>query len=148
MSNPPPMPSRRQRSPVKAKADERVSDDERQAVVEQLRLNTADGRLDMDEFGDRVEIALVARTGSELCAVLSDLPHVDSPLIAAERRRTQVKAILIPYVLVNTFLVLIWALTDFGGYFWPVWPILGWGIGVVMAIAKVAGDSGRPGWRE
>jgi len=29
------------------------------------------------------------------------------------------------------FFVLIWALTG-GGYFWPVWPALGWGIGVAM----------------
>jgi hypothetical protein len=35
------------------------------------------------------------------------------------------------YVLVNALLVAIWAITMFGGYFWPMWPILGWGIGLV-----------------
>jgi hypothetical protein len=35
------------------------------------------------------------------------------------------------YVIVNIGLVVIWALTS-GGYFWPIWPILGWGIGVSM----------------
>jgi hypothetical protein len=34
------------------------------------------------------------------------------------------------YVLVNVFLVAIWALTSGFGYFWPVWPILGWGLGL------------------
>jgi hypothetical protein len=34
------------------------------------------------------------------------------------------------YVAVNALLVLIWALTS-AAYFWPVWPMLGWGIGVV-----------------
>ena len=33
-------------------------------------------------------------------------------------------------VLVCLGLIAIWALTGMG-YFWPVWPILGWGIGVV-----------------
>jgi 2TM domain len=36
------------------------------------------------------------------------------------------------YVMVNTFLVVIWSLTDGHGFFWPVFPIVGWGIGVVM----------------
>ncbi|HEX9236925.1 MAG TPA: 2TM domain-containing protein [Actinomycetota bacterium] len=28
--------------------------------------------------------------------------------------------------------MVIWALTDLHGFFWPVFPIVGWGIGVVM----------------
>ncbi len=35
------------------------------------------------------------------------------------------------YVIVNAILVAIWALSG-QGYFWPVWPILGWGIGLVL----------------
>ena len=35
------------------------------------------------------------------------------------------------YVLVNLLLIFIWAVTG-RGYFWPVWPIAGWGIGVAM----------------
>jgi 2TM domain len=33
------------------------------------------------------------------------------------------------YALVNLLLIVIWALTG-AGYFWPIWPILGWGIAV------------------
>ena len=40
------------------------------------------------------------------------------------------------YLAVNALLVLIWALTS-AGYFWPVWPILGWGIGVVSHAVSV-----------
>ncbi len=40
------------------------------------------------------------------------------------------------YVIVNSMLVAIWALTG-QGYFWPVWPILGWGIGLVFHGWKV-----------
>ena len=39
---------------------------------------------------------------------------------------------LLVYVLVNAFLVVIWALGDSDGFFWPVFPIVGWGIAVVM----------------
>ena len=34
------------------------------------------------------------------------------------------------YVVVNLLLNGIWAITDFGGYYWPIWPMLGWGIGI------------------
>jgi hypothetical protein len=33
------------------------------------------------------------------------------------------------YVLVNAMLIVIWAVTG-AGFFWPVFPIIGWGIGV------------------
>ena len=36
---------------------------------------------------------------------------------------------LLIYMLVNSFLVAIWAMTG-AGFFWPVFPIFGWGIGV------------------
>lgn len=35
------------------------------------------------------------------------------------------------YVVVNAMLVLVWYLNS-GGYFWPVWPALGWGIGLIL----------------
>lgn len=39
---------------------------------------------------------------------------------------------LFVYLAVNTLLVIVWAVTDAGGYFWPVWPIAGWGIGLTV----------------
>lgn len=35
------------------------------------------------------------------------------------------------YGVVNTILVVIWAATG-AGYFWPIWPIAGWGVGVAL----------------
>ncbi len=35
------------------------------------------------------------------------------------------------YLIVNAMLVAIWALSG-QGYFWPVWPILGWGVGLAI----------------
>jgi 2TM domain len=39
---------------------------------------------------------------------------------------------LLVYALVNGFLVAIWATTNAHGFFWPIFPMVGWGIGVVM----------------
>ena len=38
---------------------------------------------------------------------------------------------VVTYVVVNGFLILIWALSS-GGYFWPIWPMAGWGIGLAL----------------
>lgn len=38
---------------------------------------------------------------------------------------------LVAYVVINAFLVAIWALTG-AGYFWPVWVLAGWGAGLVL----------------
>jgi hypothetical protein len=48
------------------------------------------------------------------------------------KKRRDFRGHLLVYVLVNTFLVVIWALTGPHGFFWPVFIIVGWGIGVVM----------------
>ena len=57
-----------------------------------------------------------------------------------ERREAAVKRLkekrdfrnhVVVYVVVNLFLVFIWAVSD-GGYFWPIWSIAGWGIGLLL----------------
>ena len=48
------------------------------------------------------------------------------------KKRRDFHGHLLVYLLVNAFLVAIWAVTDSHGFFWPVFPIVGWGIGVVM----------------
>ena len=46
------------------------------------------------------------------------------------KKQRDFKPHVLMYVAVNTFLVVIWAITG-AGFFWPVFPILGWGIGIV-----------------
>lgn len=48
----------------------------------------------------------------------------------ASLRRREFLAHLVPYLLVNALLVTINVVTG-AGYFWAVWPMLGWGIGIV-----------------
>lgn len=38
---------------------------------------------------------------------------------------------VVVYVVVNAFLILVWAFTG-AGYFWPAWVLGGWGIGLVL----------------
>ena len=47
------------------------------------------------------------------------------------KKRRDFAAHLIVYALVNTMIVVIWAVSS-RGFFWPVFPIVFWGIGVVM----------------
>jgi class 3 adenylate cyclase len=45
------------------------------------------------------------------------------------------------YLLVNVFLIGIWAASG-AGYFWPIWPILGWGIGLAAHGAPLITGAG------
>ena len=55
----------------------------------------------------------------------------DEMLWRTAKKRANFKWSLLSYVLVNAFLIGIWALGD-GGFFWPVWCMLGWGIGLTF----------------
>ena len=48
------------------------------------------------------------------------------------KKRRDLRGHLLVYALVNAFLVVIWAMTTPDSFFWPVFPMVGWGIGVVM----------------
>jgi hypothetical protein len=45
---------------------------------------------------------------------------------------------IVVYIAVNAMLVAIWAVTG-AGFFWPIFPILGWGIGVAANAWDVYG---------
>ena len=47
------------------------------------------------------------------------------------KQRSDFGAHLLAYLLVNGFLLAIWAFTG-AGFFWPVFPLFGWGIGLVF----------------
>jgi hypothetical protein len=90
--------------PVTVPNDTRVSDADRNRVIELLKQHTADGRLTLEEFEARVDETLTARTGGELRVVLRELPvPVRGP---APRRSPRPNAI--PMVPLITAAVLIW----------------------------------------
>jgi len=55
----------------------------------------------------------------------------DEAITQLKKRRDFFGHVLV-YALVNAFLVVIWAATGGHGFFWPIFLIVGWGIGVVM----------------
>ncbi|MEW2087118.1 DUF1707 domain-containing protein [Streptomyces sp. NPDC005283] len=59
----------------------RASDSERERVAERLREAVAEGRLDMEEFGQRLDAAYRARTHGELVPLVSDLPVGGLPAV-------------------------------------------------------------------
>ncbi|MFI0370889.1 DUF1707 and DUF4870 domain-containing protein [Actinomadura sp. 1N219] len=59
-----------------AVGDLRVSDAEREPVIERLQDAYADGRLDHDEFDMRMHLAMTAKTRNDLGAVTRDLVPV------------------------------------------------------------------------
>ena len=119
--------------PVSAAGNLRVSDAERNRVFEVLKRHTADGRLSLDEFEARVEETLSARTGTELRAVLRELPALET-----ERRpRSRVPPGPMtrpPVVLIAV--VLVWLAV---GHF-ALWPL------IIVAVLCCRASAGRR-WR-
>lgn len=112
----------------------RIGDAERERVTDQLAQHHAAGRLTLDELDERLGAALSARTRSDLAATVADLPVLAPERPAAEAEASVPapawRAHLRTYLVVIAGLWLIWALTGFG-YPWPIWPMLGWGLGVL-----------------
>ena len=76
--------------------------------------------------------------------VLPEEPHESpaGPVVdGAARRRRWLQSHAVVYALVMALLVFIW-LTTGGGYFWPQWPIAGWGL-VLALHAWFAGGRHR-----
>ena len=55
-------------------SDVRASDTDREQTLERLRHHVTEGSLTLDEFADRIDVVLAARTRGELVQVVSDLP--------------------------------------------------------------------------
>lgn len=63
----------------------RSSDAERQSILAHLQVACVEGRLTLDEYGQRVERALASRTRAELDALVADLPTPPSTRTGSAR---------------------------------------------------------------
>jgi len=109
----------------------RVSDAERERIVEALRRHTADGRLTLEEFEQRVGEAYAATTRDDLGPVLRDLPPLPpatAPATTPRQRRSvwpsdlETGAVLRAVVVVAAVTVVIasgWQL------WWIAFPLMG-----------------------
>ena len=65
----------------------------------------------------------------------------DDRLWRTAQRRAEFKKSVFSYIIVNTFLWGVWWFTTgrqsgFNGYPWPIWVMLGWGLGLGMQYFK------------
>lgn len=121
----------------------RISDGDRQAVIDRLREHTSAGRLTLDEFDGRVGEVMQSRTLADLRETLRDLP-LPMPVLATERvlgrqlRRRRAMSHVRNFVGINSICIGIWAITgaqfSHGG-FWPEWVLLFSGLGLVGSLA-------------
>lgn len=86
-SDPPTQPHR--------EVTQRVADADRDRTVTSLREHVVVGRLTLDEFSERVDNALVARTQGDLDALVADLPARAVPEPEATRRRARRRVIAV-----------------------------------------------------
>lgn len=136
----------------------RAGDREREETAADLGQALAQGYLPMDEYENRLGRAFAALDATELQTLVADLPIGRLRRNDPRRRAAQIRAArlsarihLIAYLAGVLLMLGIWlavGLAGGGWYFWPVWPIMGWGIGVgshTMAIMAHASSQNGPG---
>ena len=145
------------------RASLRASDADREQFVEALRQHHAEGRLTTEDLPERTEQAHVARTLGDLDALAPDLPPLRPPAPRPAppgyagppgytgptptgwppATQAAAKAALYRSILwfgsLSVLVLIIWAMTNFGGYFWPIWPILGFAIAIGWQAFNVYG---------
>jgi len=73
-----------------ARRELRASYEDRDRVVEQLRVSAGDGRRTADELDERLELAMTARTYGDLAKLVADLPASGSVADAPAPRANEV----------------------------------------------------------
>lgn len=121
----------------------RASDAERDAVIEMLRRHTADGRLTMTEFEERVAEAFAARTRGDLDPVLRELPPLQTPAAPGERERRRGSVVaLLPRVALIAAVIAFGTLMVTQGAWWIVFPLL-WIVGGASGRGMACGTRHR-----
>ena len=119
----------------------RAGDREREKTANRLGQALALGYLEMAEYESRLTAAFAAQTTAELHGLVVDLPlahlrRTDPRRQAARRKaaRRGVQIHLAGYLAMVVVVLTVWLAVGLGAgawYFWPIWPILGAGIGVL-----------------
>jgi Domain of unknown function (DUF1707) len=121
----------------------RASDADRDKTVILLREHLAAGRLTNEEFDERLEAALSAKTLGDLDRLMADLPGIDMYRLpdanltrrpmqadsraAARRHADAWRAAWGSWFTVSLVLFVIWGLSG-AGYPWPLWIAGPWGV--------------------
>ncbi|AQZ66902.1 unnamed protein product [[Actinomadura] parvosata subsp. kistnae] len=131
----------------------RASDADRDRVAAILREHTAQGRITMDEFNDRLESLYKSKTYGELAKLTADLPDVDLrhlPVKAAPAGKPQpkgmhtgMKAAWSAWAAASGINWVIWLIVSITAghtiYPWPLWVMGPWG--VILLVSTIFGDN-------
>ncbi|MCU1696470.1 MAG: hypothetical protein JWR34_2533 [Mycobacterium sp.] len=119
----------------------RAGDRDREKTANLLGQALAQGYLDMSEYERRVQTTFATNTTAELRELVADLPLAylrrTHPRRRAARQRAARMSVhlhLAGYLTMVVIVLTVWlavALSAGAWYFWPIWPILGAGIGVL-----------------
>ena len=122
-------------------ASVRAGDRDREMTANLLGQALAQGYLAMDEYESRLQATFATNTTAELRELVADLPlaylrRTDPRRRAARQRaaRMSVRLHLAGYLTMVVIVLTVWlavGLSAGAWYFWPIWPILGAGIGVL-----------------
>ena len=127
-----------------------AGDRDREKTADLLGQALAQGYLQMDDYEQRLDAVFQTHTAGALRELLTGLP-LDRIRRADPRRRAArvaaarrgVRAHLGAYLAMAVIVLTVWAavaITTGAAYFWPIWPILGAGVGLVshaMSVPRV-----------
>jgi hypothetical protein len=103
----------------------RISDADRERAMADLAQHYADGRLDHDEYDERLDAIWTARTRADLAILFSDLPRppVSYPVVRPmDRRRERFR---VPFLPALAVLIILSVITD--APFWLlIFPLMIW----------------------
>ncbi|MFI5506792.1 DUF1707 domain-containing protein [Mycobacterium sp. NPDC051804] len=118
-----------------------AGDRERNRTANQLGQALAQGYFGLDDYERRLQATFAAHTTDELHELVADLPidriRRNDPTRAQARRKAAWRGVqihLAGYLAMVLIVLTVWlvvGLTAGAWYFWPIWPILGAGIGVI-----------------
>ncbi len=137
-----------------ANAPMRASDADRELVRVVLADAYGDGRLNREEYDDRLTAVYGSRTLGELPSLVADLipsgspasgspPAVPAPPHAVDLReqgarkwRKDVEEAFAAFLIPTAICVAIWIAVGAGSFFWPVFPILFVGLNLVKTVVQ------------
>jgi Domain of unknown function (DUF1707) len=129
--------------------DLRASDHDRDQTADALRQHYSAGRLDSDEFEQRLNAAYAARTHGELAALSSDLPALPPPppttMEVARRSLASHELVRNATAGGGAFVLatVVWAVTGADGAFWPKWVLVLTAISIYRGFRRRGGPEPR-----
>ncbi|UBU14352.1 DUF1707 SHOCT-like domain-containing protein [Nonomuraea gerenzanensis] len=134
----------------------RASDADRDRVAAILREHTAQGRITMDEFNERLENLYQSKTYGELAKLTSDLPDVDlrhlpvkataAPTPQHQNMHPGMKAAWSAWAVASGINWVIWLIVSITAgdliYPWPLWVMGPWG--VILLVSTIFGNNNEP----